>query len=66
MVLGLIPKSQKVILEGYNNLEPSLLFIRSLKELLLTKFYMDNIFLGLKTYKEGYKFLLEYLLPRLL
>jgi hypothetical protein len=66
VVLGPIPKSQKAILGGYNDSEPSLLSAKSPEELPPTKFYMDNIFLGLKTYEEGYEFLSEHLLPRLL
>jgi hypothetical protein len=66
ITLRAIPKSKGAIFRGVDDSEPLLLVSSSLGGLPNSVFYMDNIFLGYKTFKEGYKYLENYLLLRLL
>jgi hypothetical protein len=66
IALGAIPQSEKGALEEYNDSEPSLLASSSPEELSRSCFYMDDIFSSCRTFQEGYDYLEQHLLPRLL
>ena len=66
IALGAIPRSERGISEGYDDSEPSLLMASSPNGLPRSVFYMDDIFAGCKTFQEGYDYLEQHLLPRLL
>lgn len=66
IVLGAIPCSQKALDVGYTDSEPSLLAVDSAFGIPRTKFYMDDIFTGGRSFQEAYEFLEQHLLPRLL
>ena len=65
IVFGAIPSLPQE--DGsFSSPEPSLLQGTEGDELPQTKFYMDDIFAGLKDFDAGYKYLENHLLPRLL
>jgi hypothetical protein len=51
---------------GFDDPEPSLLSTDSPNGVPRTRFYMDDIFRGFKTFEDAYTFLRDHFLPRLL
>lgn len=62
IIIRAIPKSEKVILKEFNNSEPFLLVLSSLREFPNSVFYINNIFSGYKTFKKGYNYLENHFL----
>ena len=66
IAIGAILRSERAISEGFDDSEPSLLALDSPGGLPSSVFYIDDIFSGCKTFEEGYEYLENHLLPRLL
>jgi hypothetical protein len=66
IALRFIPKLNRALAKGFDDLEPSLLIIETSNGLVKVRNYVDNIFLGFIGFNSVYNLLANYLLPYLL